>query len=185
MLHTVAAHSHTHRVPHVYIYIYLHTPLCTHTHIHKHTYTGSIYYFFAFFTIAAAADTANMTNNKHADEVAAAATAAAVAVCRPECERESVMTPRQIQRRRFLRAHLSRFSVSETTLQIPKAFYVDRHEIQKEIFSPNRWRKNSMYTTCEIGCNCRCYMYISYIQFKQIQRTHAYDRAHISIHRIK
>lgn len=55
-----------------------------------------------------------MTNNKHADEVAAAA--AVAAVCRPECERESIMTPRQIQRRRFLRARLPRSSVSETTL---------------------------------------------------------------------
>lgn len=72
-----------------------------------------------------------MPNNKHADEVAAAA----VVVCRPECERESVMTPRQFQRRRFLRARLGSFGVSETTLYIVQAFYVDRHKIQKEIFS--------------------------------------------------
>lgn len=101
------------------------SPLCTYifictlrfahtfTYTYTHTYAGSIYYFFAFTTAAADTDTANMSNNKHADEVAAAA---AAAVCRPECERESVMTPRQIQRRRFLRAHLSRLGVSETTL---------------------------------------------------------------------
>jgi len=44
------------------------------------------------------------------------------------------MTPRQIQRRRFLRAHLNRLSVSEMTIYIAQAFYVDRHKIQKEIF---------------------------------------------------
>lgn len=97
--------------PCVHIYLFAHSALHTHSRTHTHTYAGSIYYFFAFTT--AAADTANMSNNKHADEVAAAA---AAAVCRPECERESVMTPRQIQRRRFLRAHLSRLGVSETTL---------------------------------------------------------------------
>lgn len=96
--------------PCVHIYLFAHSALHTHSRTHTHTYAGSIYYFFAFTTAAADTDTANMSNNKHADEVAAAA------VCRPECERESVMTPRQIQRRRFLRAHLSRLGVSETTL---------------------------------------------------------------------
>lgn len=99
--------------PCVHIYLFAHSAFHTHSRTHTHTYAGSIYYFFAFTTAAADTDTANMSNNKHADEVAAAA---AAAVCRPECERESVMTPRQIQRRRFLRAHLSRLGVSEMTL---------------------------------------------------------------------
>lgn len=122
MPHTDAALTHIHTQTHarvappcVHIYLFAHSALHTHSRTHTHTYAGSIYYFFAFTTAAADTDTdtANMSNNKHADEVAAAA---AAAVCRPECERESVMTPRQIQRRRFLRAHLSRLGVSETTL---------------------------------------------------------------------
>lgn len=113
MLHTDAALTHTRCSP-LSTYIFICTLRFAHTFTYTHTYAGSIYYFFAFTTAAAAGtDTANMSNNKHADEVAAAA---AVAVCRPECERESVMTPRQIQRRRFLRAHLSRLGISETTL---------------------------------------------------------------------
>lgn len=59
-------------------------------------------------------------------------------VCRPESERESTTTPRQIQRRRFLRAHLQATRERETTaLMLPSNLRIYT-EFKKKIF-PNRW----------------------------------------------